>query len=82
MTKGLDSLADTSDKLVEVFSITGTPEEARQKLGEWKAEIPHIVLHTPYVPPLTAEESEDAYRGIIDAFGPASVSSEAHGAAM
>jgi probable F420-dependent oxidoreductase len=69
MTKGLDGLAETSDKLVEVFSITGTPEEARQKLADWKATIPHVVLHTPYVPPLTAEESEDAYRGIVDAFG-------------
>jgi probable F420-dependent oxidoreductase len=82
MTRGLDSLAETSDKLVEVFSITGTPDEARQKLGDWKAEIPHVVLHTPYVPPLTAEESEDAYQGIIDAFGRAPVASEPHGAAM
>jgi len=67
MTKGLDGLSETSDKLVEQFSITGTPEEARQKLESWKS-IPHVVLHTPYTPPLTAEESEDAYRGIIDAF--------------
>jgi probable F420-dependent oxidoreductase len=70
MTRGLDALAETSDKLVEAFSITGTPEEARQKIGDWKDAIPHLVLHTPYVPPLTAEESEDAYRGIIDTFGP------------
>jgi probable F420-dependent oxidoreductase len=71
MTKGLDGLAETSDKLVEVFSITGTPEEARQKLDAWTADIPHVVLHTPYIPPLSAEDSEDAYRGIVDAFAKA-----------
>jgi probable F420-dependent oxidoreductase len=71
MSKGLDGLAETSDKLVETFSITGTPEEARQKLDAWTADIPHVVLHTPYIPPLTAEESEDAYRGIVDAFAKA-----------
>jgi alkanesulfonate monooxygenase SsuD/methylene tetrahydromethanopterin reductase-like flavin-dependent oxidoreductase (luciferase family) len=71
MTKGLDGLAETSDKLVEVFSITGTPEEARQKLEAWTADIPHVVLHTPYIPPLSAEDSEDAYRGIVDAFATA-----------
>jgi probable F420-dependent oxidoreductase len=69
MTHGLDALADTSDNLVEAFSITGTPDEARQKLTDWQAAIPQIVLHTPYVPPLTPEDSRDAYNGIIDAFG-------------
>jgi probable F420-dependent oxidoreductase len=71
MTKGLDGLAETSDKLVEVFSITGTPDEARQRLDAWTADIPHVVLHTPYIPPLSAEDSEDAYRGIVDAFAKA-----------
>lgn len=69
MARGLDALADTSDKLVEAFSITGTPDEARDKLAEWTAAIPHVVLHTPYVPPLSAAESEDAYRAIVETFG-------------
>jgi probable F420-dependent oxidoreductase len=68
MTKGLEGLAETSDRLVETFSITGTAEEARHKLEDWKVAIPHVVLHTPYVPPLATEESEDAYRQIVDAF--------------
>jgi probable F420-dependent oxidoreductase len=69
MTRGLDALAETSDRLVETFSITGTPDEARDKLDAWTATIPHVVLHTPYVPPLSAEESEDAYRAIVETFG-------------
>lgn len=68
MTEGLAGLEKTDDRLVEAFSISGTPEEARQKLDDYEA-IPHLVLHTPYVPPLTAEESEDAYRNIVSAFG-------------
>jgi alkanesulfonate monooxygenase SsuD/methylene tetrahydromethanopterin reductase-like flavin-dependent oxidoreductase (luciferase family) len=69
MTKGLAALEETSDALVEAFSITGTPEEARQKLAGWEDSYDDLVLHTPYVPPLDADESEDAYRNIIAAFG-------------
>jgi probable F420-dependent oxidoreductase len=72
MTKGLDGLAETPDALVETFSITGTPDEARDKLAAWTEVIPHVVLHTPYVPPLDAAESEDAYRAIVETFGRAS----------
>ena len=77
MTRGLDALAETSDRLVETFSITGTPDEARDKLEAWTAAIPHVVLHTPYVPPLSAEESEDAYRAIVETFGRESAGSSA-----
>lgn len=69
MTKGFDGLADTSDKLVDAFSITGTPEEARQKYDQWTTgPISHLILHTPYAPPLAAEESEDCYRYNVEAF--------------
>jgi alkanesulfonate monooxygenase SsuD/methylene tetrahydromethanopterin reductase-like flavin-dependent oxidoreductase (luciferase family) len=67
MQKGLAAFEDTPEKLVELFSITGTPEECRQKLDNYKA-LPHLALHTSYVPPFTAEESEDCYLQIIDAF--------------
>ena len=60
----------TSDALVERFSITGTPDEVRGQYEEYRAAIPHLILHTPYVPPLTAEESEDAFRNIVSTFGP------------
>jgi alkanesulfonate monooxygenase SsuD/methylene tetrahydromethanopterin reductase-like flavin-dependent oxidoreductase (luciferase family) len=69
MTEGLAGLERTPDSLVEAFTITGTPEEARQKLADWEHAYDDLVLHTPYVPPLDADESEDAYRNIIDAFG-------------
>jgi len=77
MTKGLAAFEDTPDTLVELFSITGTPEEARQKLGEWEDAYDDLVLHTPYVPPLEAEDSEDAFRNIVDAFGPVRADAQA-----
>jgi alkanesulfonate monooxygenase SsuD/methylene tetrahydromethanopterin reductase-like flavin-dependent oxidoreductase (luciferase family) len=67
MQKGLAAFEDTPEELVELFSITGTPEECRQKLDLYK-ELPHLALHTSYVPPFDAEESEDCYLQIIDAF--------------
>lgn len=67
MTEGPGALEKTPDKLVEAFSICGTPEEARQRLAE-HSSLRHLVLHTPYVPPLTWEESEDAYYNLIDTF--------------
>ncbi len=67
MQKGPAAFEDTPEELVELFSISGTPEECRQKLERYK-DLPHLALHTSYVPPFTAEESEDCYLQIIDAF--------------
>jgi alkanesulfonate monooxygenase SsuD/methylene tetrahydromethanopterin reductase-like flavin-dependent oxidoreductase (luciferase family) len=67
MAKGLAAFEDTPEELVELFSITGTPEECRQKLDIYK-DLPHLALHTSYVPPFEAEESEDCYKQIVDAF--------------
>jgi probable F420-dependent oxidoreductase len=75
MTDGLAALERTDDSLVEAFSISGTPEEARQRLSEYE-DFSHLVLHTPYIPPLTAEESEDAYRNIVETFGPVAAQTE------
>ena len=68
MQKGPAAFEDTPDELVELFSITGTPEECRQKLERYR-DLPHLALHTSYVPPFDAAESEDCYTQIIDAFG-------------
>lgn len=67
MTKGLAAFEDTPEELVELFSITGTPQECRQKLDTYR-DLPHLALHTSYVPPFDAEESEDCYTQIVDAF--------------
>jgi alkanesulfonate monooxygenase SsuD/methylene tetrahydromethanopterin reductase-like flavin-dependent oxidoreductase (luciferase family) len=67
MQKGLAAFADTPESLVELFSIYGTPEECRHQLERYTA-LPHVVLHTPYVPPFTAEESDDCYHQIVDTF--------------
>ena len=67
--EGLAAFAHTDDRIVEALSISGTPEEARQKLAEFDGVIEHVVLHCPYVPPFTAEESADCFTNIIEAFG-------------
>lgn len=72
MTDGPEALEHvTSDRLVETFAIVGTPDECRAQAKAYTDLLPNrtLLLHTPYVPPLTREESADAYRGIIDAFG-------------
>src|SRR5262249_13839690 len=52
MTEGPQVIATTSDELVEAFSISGTPDEARDKIDRYSA-LTHLALHTPYIPPLT-----------------------------
>jgi probable F420-dependent oxidoreductase len=59
----------TSDDLVRAFSICGTPDEAREQLAAYDGILPHIVLHTPYVPPICADDSEDAFRQTVRTFG-------------
>ncbi|MET0984577.1 MAG: LLM class flavin-dependent oxidoreductase [Steroidobacteraceae bacterium] len=68
MTTGPAALErTTSDALVRAFSICGTPDEAREQLAEYEGLLPHIVLHTPYVPPIRQEESEAAFRNMVAA---------------
>lgn len=69
MAEGPAALAGTSDELVHTFSLTGTPDEVRKRLPEWEGVVGHLVLHTPYVPPFTAQESEDCFRNICNAVG-------------
>jgi alkanesulfonate monooxygenase SsuD/methylene tetrahydromethanopterin reductase-like flavin-dependent oxidoreductase (luciferase family) len=68
MSEGFAALERASDKLVHTFSICGTPDEARARLADWEGIVDHLVFHTPYVPPFTAEESEDCYRNIVETF--------------
>jgi len=74
--EGLAAFAHTDDRIVEALSITGTAEEARQKLAEFDGVIEHVVLHCPYVPPFSAEESADCFTNIIEAFGDLAAASE------
>jgi hypothetical protein len=52
----ISAFEDTPEELVELFSITGTPEECRQKLDLYK-DLPHVALHSSYTPPFDAAES-------------------------
>lgn len=70
MTEGPGALERvTSDALVKTFSITGTPDEAREQYAAYKEVLDHVVLHTPYVPPIAQADSEDALRNTIRTFG-------------
>ena len=72
MTEGPLALANTtSDALVKAFSISGTPDEAREQLAAFHEAIPHVVLHTPYMPPIQREESERAYLNALKFLGKA-----------
>jgi probable F420-dependent oxidoreductase len=65
----LDDDRLVSDEMLAELSITGTPDECRRQLAELESVLPHIWLHTPYAPPLTAEESADALHMILQTFG-------------
>ncbi|WP_433655138.1 LLM class flavin-dependent oxidoreductase [Nocardia sp. CA-128927] len=65
---GFAALEETDDKLVEAFAVAGTPKEVKGQLKEYQRTNPHIILHAPYMSPLTDEEIEDGFRSILDAF--------------
>lgn len=69
MTEGAAALEKTDDKLVDAFSIAGTPDECRKKFAEYEPHLKHALMHTPATPPLTPEESEDAFINITETFG-------------
>jgi probable F420-dependent oxidoreductase len=55
-----------SDALVDTFAISGTPDEALEQLAAFEGAVDHVVLHTPYVPPITGAESEAAFRASVE----------------
>jgi alkanesulfonate monooxygenase SsuD/methylene tetrahydromethanopterin reductase-like flavin-dependent oxidoreductase (luciferase family) len=61
------------EEVVKMFAICGTPEEGRSQLAEYEGLLDHIVLHTPYVPPLEQADSEDCFRNTVAAFAPVAV---------
>ena len=69
-SEGAGAFAHTSDRLVEKLSITGTPEEVRQKLDVYRNHVDLMFLHTPYVPPLTVDDASDAFTNIVSTFAP------------
>jgi probable F420-dependent oxidoreductase len=59
------------EDVVKTFAICGTPDEGREQLAEFDGLLDHVVLHTPYVPPLEQADSEDCFRNTVAAFTPA-----------
>ena len=69
LTEGPQALEGaTSDALLETFAISGTPDEAREQFARFDGLLEHIVLHTPYVPPITGAESDAAFRATVETF--------------
>lgn len=58
----------TDQKLVDTFSVAGTPDECRRGLAEYRDLVSLPILHVPYFAPITAEESQAAYRNILETF--------------
>lgn len=58
-----------SEELIRAFALVGTPDQARSQLTQWEGAVDHLVLHTPYVPPLTHEDAEDCYANALATFG-------------
>lgn len=69
MTEGPMALeTTTSDALIKAFSICGTPDDALEQFQAYDGVLPHIILHTPYVPPIQQAESEAAFRNMVTTF--------------
>ncbi len=67
MTDGIGALESaTSDKLLDTFAICGTPDEALEQFAALDGRLPHIVLHTPYVPPISGADSAESFRTVCD----------------
>ena len=73
LAEGPAAFESIDEEVVKKFAICGTPEEGREQLAEFEGKVDHIVLHTPYVPPLEAAESEDCFRNTVAAFAPSPV---------
>jgi alkanesulfonate monooxygenase SsuD/methylene tetrahydromethanopterin reductase-like flavin-dependent oxidoreductase (luciferase family) len=68
-TEGPSAFDLIPEDVVKTFAICGTPDEGRAQLAEFDGLLDHVVLHTPYVPPLAQADSEDCFRQTIAAFG-------------
>ena len=69
MTKGQSAFeSTTSDALLHAFSIAGTPAECHEQYQAYRKVLTHVILHTPYVPPISTADSEDAFRNNVRAF--------------
>lgn len=69
LSEGIPALTTAaSDELVRNFAIAGTPDEVAEQLAAYESVLPHIVLHTPYVPPIDEAASADAFRTMVQTF--------------
>jgi alkanesulfonate monooxygenase SsuD/methylene tetrahydromethanopterin reductase-like flavin-dependent oxidoreductase (luciferase family) len=71
-TEGVDALETaTSDALLSAFAICGTPDEAMEQFAAFDGRLPHVVLHTPYVPPISGADSAQSFLTVCETFAKA-----------
>jgi alkanesulfonate monooxygenase SsuD/methylene tetrahydromethanopterin reductase-like flavin-dependent oxidoreductase (luciferase family) len=69
-TQGMSALETaTSDRLVDRLSLSGTPDEVRDKARAFEGIVPHLLLHPPAIPPLSAAQSRESFEAILTTFG-------------
>ena len=71
LSEGMTAFDDIPEHVVKTFAVCGTFAEGREQIAEFEGALDQIILHTPYVPPLEAAESEDAFRNTVAALAPA-----------
>lgn len=60
--------AAVPDALVDQIAVTGTPEEARDRLRQWDGLSDHVLLYSPSIG-LRPERAQENLAAIVDTFG-------------
>lgn len=60
--------AAVPDEMVDAIALTGTPEEVREKIGQWNDIAPHVLLYSPSVG-MKRERLLQNMHSMIDTFG-------------
>ena len=63
--------AAVSEELVDAIAVTGTPDEVRDQIGQWKGLAEHLLLYAPSIG-VKPERVHENLAAIAETFGPAS----------
>jgi probable F420-dependent oxidoreductase len=61
-------VAAVTDEMTETYSVSGTPDEAREKLQRYEALADTVILNPPWIGPDTRRS--EVYDTLIETFGP------------
>ena len=60
--------AAVPDEMVDAIALTGTPDEVRDKIAEWKEVADHLLFYSPSVG-MKRERLMENMESIVDTFG-------------